>query len=134
MHSYSSVVVDLLLHASERGLKLNVITTESQPSNTGALVAEKCKEMGMPCQVIYDSAVAISMSKVDCVCIGCEAVLANGGIVNKIGTYNVALIAHHFQKPVYVFCESFKFMEEFPLGQVSTLFGVLGFNERFSVL
>ena len=29
----------------------------------------------------------------------------------------MALIASHFQKPIYVFCESSKFMEEFPLNQ-----------------
>lgn len=55
------------------------------------------------------------MPKVDAVFVGCEAVLANGGIINKIGTYSVALIAQHFQKQVYVFCESFKFTELFPL-------------------
>ncbi len=57
------------------------------------------------------------MPDVDCVLIGCEAVLANGGIVNKVGTFSVSLIAGHFQKPVYVFCESYKFMQEFPLRQ-----------------
>ena len=29
----------------------------------------------------------------------------------------MCLVAGHFQKPVYVFCESHKFMQEFPLGQ-----------------
>lgn len=52
--------------------------------------------MGLQCEVIYDSAVAISMPEVDCVCLSCEAVLANGGIINKIGTYSTALIAGHF--------------------------------------
>jgi translation initiation factor 2B subunit (eIF-2B alpha/beta/delta family) len=46
--------------------------------------------------VIYDSAVAVSMPEVDYVLVGCEAVLANGGIINKIGTYSLALIAGHF--------------------------------------
>ena len=52
--------------------------------------------MGLDCQIIYDSALAVSMPEVDCICLGCEAVLANGGIINQIGTYNVALIASHF--------------------------------------
>jgi translation initiation factor eIF-2B subunit alpha len=69
----------------------------------------------MPCRVIYDSAVPIYLPNVDVVFVGCEAVLANGGIVNKIGTYSVALIAQHFQKQVYVFTESHKFTEVFPL-------------------
>ena len=42
---------------------------------------------------MYDTAVAISMPMVDSVLVGCEAVLANGGIVNKVGTYGCALIA-----------------------------------------
>ena len=116
VHSFSSTVLDVLQHVSANGVKINVITTEAHPSNTGKEVEEKCKQMGLPCQVIVDSAVAVVMSKVDFVCVGCEAVMANGGIVNKIGTYSVALIAQHFQKPVYCFCESFKFFEDFPLG------------------
>jgi len=36
------------------------------------------------------------MPDVDCVLVGCEAVLANGGILNKVGTYSVSLIAGHF--------------------------------------
>jgi translation initiation factor eIF-2B subunit alpha len=55
------------------------------------------------------------MPKVDCIFVGCEAVLENGGIVNKIGTFTVALCARTFQKPFYVFTESLKFMKEFPL-------------------
>jgi translation initiation factor eIF-2B subunit alpha len=117
LHSASSVVLNVLKHVSERGIKVNVIVTAGHPSNTGTIVAEQCKEMGLPCKIILDSAVAVFMSKVDFVCVGCEAVMANGGIVNKVGTYSVALIAQHFQKPVYVFCESFKFVEDFPLGQ-----------------
>ena len=67
-----------------------------QPSNTGEAVKAFCEEAGMPCTVIYDSAVPIYLPNVDVVFVGCEAVLANGGIVNKIGTYSVALIAQHF--------------------------------------
>jgi translation initiation factor eIF-2B subunit alpha len=55
------------------------------------------------------------MALVDCVFVGCEAVVENGGIVNKVGTYTVALCAKTFQKPFYVFAESLKFMKEFPL-------------------
>lgn len=115
IHSYSSVVLDVIKCASERGLRIKVITTEGMPSRTSQIVKAKCDECEIECQTIYDTAVAIAMPDVDCVMVGCEAVLANGGIVNKVGTYGLALIAQHFQKPVYVFCESYKFSEEFPL-------------------
>jgi len=55
------------------------------------------------------------MPKIDCVFVGCEAVVENGGIINKIGTFTIALCAKTFQKPFYVFTESLKFMKEFPL-------------------
>ena len=87
------------------------------PSRTSEIVRQRCEQIGVECQEIYDTSVAIAMPGVDCVMVGCEAVLANGGIVNKVGTYGTALIAQHFQKPVYVFCESYKFSEEFPLNQ-----------------
>lgn len=96
MHSYSSIVLDVIKSVCERGLYIKVITTEGMPSRTSAIVQEKCDQMGIECQQIYDTAVAISMPMVDCVLVGCEAVLANGGIVNKTGTYGVALIAEHF--------------------------------------
>lgn len=117
IHSYSKTVLDTIQSVSERGNRIKVITTEGMPSKTSEIVKKKCDELGIECQIIYDTAVAISMPMVDCVMVGCEAVLANGGIVNKVGTYGIALIAQHFQKPVYVFCESYKFSEEFPLNQ-----------------
>jgi translation initiation factor eIF-2B subunit alpha len=65
--------------------------------------------------LISNAAVGIVMPKIDCIFVGCEAVLENGGIVNKIGTFTIGLVAKTFQKPFYVFTESFKFMKEFPL-------------------
>lgn len=117
IHSLSSVVLDVIKHTVQRGVKIKVITTEAAPSNTGGQVLKFCQEMQIDCEVIFDSAVAATMPVVDSILFGCEAVLANGGIINKIGTLSVALIAQHFQKPCYVFCESFKFMKEFPLNQ-----------------
>lgn len=82
-------------------MNVEIITTEARPTKdkmqtNGQRVADRCKELDLECKIIPDSAVAIHMPDVDCVLIGCEAVLANGGIVNKVGTYSVALIAGHF--------------------------------------
>ena len=57
------------------------------------------------------------INKVDCVFVGAEAVLENGGIVNKIGTFTIALCAKAYNKPFYVFAESLKFLKRFPLEQ-----------------
>jgi|DEB19_MinimDraft_2_1074335.scaffolds.fasta_scaffold31693_1 translation initiation factor 2B subunit (eIF-2B alpha/beta/delta family) len=101
IHSYSKVILDILRSLSERGLNVDIITTEARPTaegmqTNGARVAARCKELDLQCSIIPDSAVAVHMPDVDCVLLGCEAVLANGGIVNKVGTYSVSLIAGHF--------------------------------------
>ena len=48
---------------------------------------------------------------------GAEAVAESGGIVNKLGTYTVALAAKAHGVPVYVAAESYKFARLYPLSQ-----------------
>lgn len=45
---------------------------------------------------------------VDLVLLGAEGVVENGGIINKLGTLNIALAAAAHNKPVYVAAESYK--------------------------
>jgi translation initiation factor 2B subunit (eIF-2B alpha/beta/delta family) len=49
VHSFSSVVFNVIQHACERGLRVKVITTEAQPSHTSALMKQKCIESGIEC-------------------------------------------------------------------------------------
>ena len=42
VHSYSSIVLDVIKSVSERGLYIKVITTEGMPSGTSAIVQEAC--------------------------------------------------------------------------------------------
>jgi translation initiation factor eIF-2B subunit alpha len=57
------------------------------------------------------------MDKVDMVFVGAEGVVENGGIVNKIGTFQIALVANALSKPVYAVAESYKFVRVYPLNQ-----------------
>ena len=40
---------------------------------------------------------------------GAEAVVENGGVINKLGTYQIAMAAKAHSVPVYVAAESYKF-------------------------
>jgi len=57
------------------------------------------------------------MDRVDLVLVGAEGIVENGGIINKLGTYQMALVANAHKKPFYVAAESFKFMRVYPLNQ-----------------
>jgi translation initiation factor eIF-2B subunit alpha len=59
------------------------------------VIAELAKE-GIATRLVLDSAVASIMDRVDAVLVGAEAVVESGGIINKVGTLTIALIAKTF--------------------------------------
>jgi len=114
---YSRCVMSLLLTAAEKGKRFNVIVNETRPTEDGYVTANELKKNNIPVKLIIDSAVGYFMSKIDFVLTGAESVVENGGIINKIGTYNIAIIAKAHKKPFYVAAESYKFLREYPLNQ-----------------
>lgn len=57
------------------------------------------------------------METIDIIMVGAEGVVESGGIINRIGTYTMALCAKEMKKPFYVLTESFKFSRLYPLNQ-----------------
>ena len=57
------------------------------------------------------------MDQVDLCLVGAEGVMENGGIINKLGTYQIALVAKALKRPFYVAVESYKFARMYPLAQ-----------------
>jgi len=86
---------------------INFFVTETRPYLQGArLTAWELKRQGFPVTVISDSMVAQVMSegKIDKVIVGADHLAQNGDIANKIGTYQIALLAKNFNIPLYVLC------------------------------
>lgn len=59
-------------------------------------------------KLVIDSAVAYTMDEVNMVLVGADGVVESGGIINMMGTYQIALVANSMNKPVYVAAESYK--------------------------
>eukprot|EP01137_Pigoraptor_chileana_P014121 Opistho-2@68377 len=116
-HARSRVINRLLVEAVKANKRINVIVTESRPDNSGYACAKFLEEAGIPVTVILDAAVGYVMEKADLVLVGAEGVVESGGIINKIGTYQLAVVAKAANKPVYAVAESFKFVRLFPLNQ-----------------
>ncbi|KIY64926.1 IF-2B-domain-containing protein [Cylindrobasidium torrendii FP15055 ss-10] len=115
-HSYSRVVMQTLLWAHKRK-RISVFVTEARPRGLGIKTAEKLTAAGIPSTVILDSAVAYTMNMVDLVLVGSEAVVESGGLVNAVGSNQIAIIAKAMNKPFYALAESYKFHRLFPLSQ-----------------
>lgn len=86
------------------------------PQQSPSLVAE-LRGRGVPVAEIGEGSVAYAMREVDMVFSGAEGVVENGGIINELGTYQLALLARSAGKPFYVVVESHKFVRLYPLGQ-----------------
>jgi len=116
-HSRSRVVLEAMKEAARNKRRFEVYVTSSSPDNSGAEMAKNLSEVNIPCTVILDSAVGYVMEQVDMVMVGAEGVVESGGIINKVGSYTMALCAREMKKPFYVLTESFKFSRFYPLNQ-----------------
>lgn len=89
----------------ERGYGFRVYADETRPLLQGArLTAYELRKAGVDVMLICDNMAASLMRKgcVDAVIVGCDRVAANGDVANKIGTFGLAILAHHFGIPFYV--------------------------------
>ncbi|KAI8876488.1 nagb/rpia/CoA transferase-like protein [Backusella circina FSU 941] len=118
VQGYSRVIMSVLFYAANtQNKRFKVYVTEGRPNSDGIQAVSALRKAGIPCRAVLDSAVGYIMDKVDMVFVGAEGVVENGGIVNKIGTYQIALVANALSKPVYVVAESYKFVRVYPLNQ-----------------
>jgi methylthioribose-1-phosphate isomerase len=90
--------------AVEEGKKVEVIADETRPKLQGArLTCYELKRDGIPVTLISDTMVGYVMSKglVDKVVVGADRIVRDA-VLNKIGTYNVAVLAKEHGIPFYV--------------------------------
>ncbi len=109
----------VLYAAKAKGKKLFVYADETRPLLQGArLTAWELQKSGIPCTLICDNMAASLMraGKIDRVIVGADRIAANGDTANKIGTYNVALLAKAHGLPFYVAAPKTTFDFQCPSG------------------
>ncbi|SMR61737.1 unnamed protein product [Zymoseptoria tritici ST99CH_1A5] len=75
------------------------------------------RERDIPVATIPSTAIAYCLDQVTQCFVGAEGVVENGGIVSRLGTYQLAMLAKAAGKPFYVVSETHKFVRLYPLGQ-----------------
>jgi len=106
-HSYSSTVKEAIKLLKRKDVK--VIVTESRPLYEGRKLATELLSFEIPFTLIIDSAIGYFTSEADVALVGADSILSDGSIVNKTGTYLLALAAKESNIPFYVVCEIYKF-------------------------
>ena len=94
----------VIFAAHEQGKKIHVLVDETRPRLQGArLTCWELEQRGISYDLIADNASGHFMraGEVDIVLVGSDRTAANGDVANKIGTYNVAVLAKENGVPFY---------------------------------
>jgi methylthioribose-1-phosphate isomerase len=93
--------------AKEQDKAISFYVTETRPYLQGSrLTAWEIMRAGFDVTIITDNMVAylLSLGKVTKVIVGADHLTRNGDIANKIGTYQIAVVAKYFKIPFFVIC------------------------------
>lgn len=129
----------VIFTAANHGKKIRVFADETRPLLQGArLTTWELMKAGIDVTLICDNMAAWVMQQgwIDCVMVGADRIAANGDAANKIGTYNLAVLAKHHKIPFYViapkstFDLSLRSGEEIPIEQRSRDEVTQGFGKQ----
>lgn len=103
--AFYGTALGVIYSAFEQGKISRVYIDETRPIGQGArLTAWELAKVGIPSTLICDNMAASLMHehKIDAVIVGADRICANGDAANKIGTYGLAVLAHHHHIPFYI--------------------------------
>lgn len=95
----------IIYTAVEKGKKVKVYADETRPLLQGArLTTWELKTREIDVTLLCDNSAAFLMKKglVDCIIVGADRIALNGDTANKIGTYNLAVLAEKHNIPFYI--------------------------------
>lgn len=97
--------VGVITQAWKQRKSIHVWVSETRPLLQGSrLTAWEMEKAGIPFQIICDNMVGslMAQNKINKIFVGADRIAANGDFANKIGTYNLAVLAGHHRVPFYV--------------------------------
>ena len=114
--SRSGAVEAVLRDLGQRHIIKRVLIGVSFPGGEGIAMGRALAQSGLDVTLVADTASGLFIGEATCVVLGADSVRADGSLVNKVGSYPLALVAREVGKPVYVLCETLKIAApDFPL-------------------
>lgn len=119
-HCNSDTVIAILKRVWDDRKRIHVVCTETRPMYQGHITAKELSSHGIPVTMIVDSAVHHIMKelKVDKVLVGADTICANGDLINKVGTSQIAICAKEQDIEFIVAAESIKFSPRSVIGKI----------------
>ncbi|KAM6220700.1 translation initiation factor eIF2B subunit delta [Rhynchocyon petersi] len=111
VYGCSSLVSRILQEAWAEGRRFRVVVVDSRPWLEGRHTLRSLVRAGVPASYLLIPAASYALPEVSKVLLGAHALLANGSVMSRVGTAQLALVARAHNVPVLVCCETYKFCE-----------------------
>ncbi|XP_006835258.1 PREDICTED: translation initiation factor eIF-2B subunit delta isoform X2 [Chrysochloris asiatica] len=111
VYGCSSLVSRILQEAWAEGQRFRVVVVDSRPRLEGRHTLRYLVRAGVPASYLLISAASYVLPEVSKVLLGAHGLLANGSVMSRVGTAQLALVARAHNVPVLVCCETYKFCE-----------------------
>jgi len=115
-HCHSSLVEQIFIQAKKEKNKFQVYQTETRPLFQGRITAQNLLKEKIDTTMVVDSSASFLISHnsgknlmMDKIILGADAILPNGSVINKIGSFGIAITAHYEKIPLYVAASLLKY-------------------------
>uniref|UniRef100_A0A2D4JSR1 Translation initiation factor eIF2B subunit delta n=1 Tax=Micrurus lemniscatus lemniscatus TaxID=129467 RepID=A0A2D4JSR1_MICLE len=107
----SSLVSRILCEAHANHRAFRVVVVDSQPRLEGRETLCRLVKQGIRCSYVLINAISYVLPEVSKVLLGAHALLANGSVMSRMGTSQIALLSKAYNVSVLVCCETYKFCD-----------------------
>jgi len=115
-HCHSWLVEQILIKAKKNKKNFKVYNTETRPLFQGRITSKKLLQAKIPTTMVADSSAGFLISHysgkdlmMDKIILGADALLPDGSVINKIGSFSIGSIAHQEKVPLYIATTLLKF-------------------------
>lgn len=115
-HCHSWLVEQILIQAKKNKIIFKVFNTETRPLFQGRITSKKMIQAKIPITMVADSSAGFLIShysgkklEMDKIILGADAILSDGSVINKIGSFGIGVIAHEEKVPLYIAAPLLKF-------------------------
>ena len=108
IHSYTGTLLETFRRARALGKQFRIFATESRPYCEGRFMVGELLKLDIPCTIVTDASIGSYIGRADKSLVGCDSILVNGDVVNKMGTYLLALACRERGVPLYASGNIFK--------------------------
>jgi len=115
-HCHSWLVEQILVQAKKNKKNFKVYNTETRPLLQGRITSKKLLQVKIPTTMVADSSAGFLISHysgkdlmMDKIFLGADALLPDGSIINKIGSFSIGSVAYQEKVPLYIVTTLLKF-------------------------